>query len=137
LDLHGFVIAGVASNHGIQGQATLLRQKVCHSALGKKQDQLPYVVSFWEIDALPREKGFEISLHAILRAGAFFEEVYERVPGQLSRDQLGLIALRYFEQLGHNSQRRIFKFFAWEAAKTKASSTLRLVSHFGVQHGPI
>ena len=30
------------------------------------------------------------------------------------------LALRYFEQLGHDSQHRIFKFFAWEAAKAKA-----------------
>jgi ParB family chromosome partitioning protein len=50
------------------------------------------------------------------------EEVYKRVPGQLSRHELSLMALRYFEQLGYDSQHRIFKFFAWEEAKTKASN---------------
>ena len=48
------------------------------------------------------------------------QEVYKRVPGQLSRHELGLVALRYFEQLGHDSQHRIFKFFSWEVAKAKA-----------------
>jgi ParB family chromosome partitioning protein len=50
------------------------------------------------------------------------QEVYKRVPGQLTRRELGLVALRYFEQLGHDSQHRIFRFFAWEVAKPKDSS---------------
>jgi ParB family chromosome partitioning protein len=48
------------------------------------------------------------------------QEVYKRVPGQLSRHELSLVALRYFDQLGHDSQHRIFKFFAWEETKSKA-----------------
>jgi ParB family chromosome partitioning protein len=48
------------------------------------------------------------------------QEVYKRVPTELSRHELDLVALRYFDQLGHDSQHRIFKFFAWEEAKTKA-----------------
>jgi ParB family chromosome partitioning protein len=47
-------------------------------------------------------------------------EVHKRVPGELGRHELGLIASSYFQQLGHDSQHRIFKFFAWEVAKTKA-----------------
>ncbi len=31
------------------------------------------------------------------------------------------MALRYFDQLGHDNQHRIFKFFAWEETKSKAS----------------
>ncbi len=50
------------------------------------------------------------------------EEVYKRVPAQLSRHELDLVALSHFNQLGHDSQHRIFKFFAWEEAKTKASN---------------
>jgi hypothetical protein len=50
------------------------------------------------------------------------EEVYKRVPSELSRHELDLVALSYFCQLGHDSQHRIFKFFAWEAAKTKAQN---------------
>jgi hypothetical protein len=41
------------------------------------------------------------------------------VPGELGSQELHLIALSYFQQLGHHSQHRIFKFFAWEEAKTK------------------
>jgi len=48
--------------------------------------------------------------------------VYKRVPGRLSRHELSLVALRYFEQLGHDSQHRIFKFFAWQPTKTNGSS---------------
>src|SRR5207244_5454280 len=47
------------------------------------------------------------------------EEVYKRVPGDLSRHELDLIAQNYFHVLGHDSQHRIFKFLAWEAPKTK------------------
>jgi len=48
------------------------------------------------------------------------EEIYKRVPAGLSRHELDLVALSYFHQLGHDSQHRIFKFFAWEEAKSKA-----------------
>jgi len=49
------------------------------------------------------------------------EGVLKRVPDQLTRHELGLVALRYFEQLGHDNQRRIFKFFRWELPKTNGS----------------
>jgi len=47
------------------------------------------------------------------------EEVYKRVPAEFSRHELDLVALSYFRQLGHDSQHRIFKFFAWDTAKAK------------------
>jgi len=50
------------------------------------------------------------------------EEVYKRVPAELSRHELDLVALSYFQQLGHDSQHRLFKFFGWEATKTKAAN---------------
>jgi len=50
------------------------------------------------------------------------EEVWKRVPGELSRHELHLIAQNYFHVLGHDSQHRIFKFFAWEVSKRKTSS---------------
>jgi len=49
------------------------------------------------------------------------EEVWKRVPGELSRHELDLIAQKYFHVLGHDSQHRIFKFLAWEATKNKGS----------------
>ena len=48
-------------------------------------------------------------------------EIFRRVPAELSRHELEFVALRYFEQLGHDSQHRIFKFFAWEETKPKAN----------------
>ena len=50
------------------------------------------------------------------------EEVYKRVPGELSRHELDLVALNYFRHIGHDSQHRIFKFFAWEAGKNKVQN---------------
>jgi hypothetical protein len=47
-------------------------------------------------------------------------EIYKRAPAELGRHELDLIALSHFQQLGHDSQHRIFKFFAWEEAKSKA-----------------
>ena len=48
-------------------------------------------------------------------------EIYKRVPAELSRHEIDFVASRYFEQLGHDSQHRIFKFFAWEETKPKAN----------------
>ena len=42
------------------------------------------------------------------------------MPCELGRHELDLIATSYFQQLGHDSQHRLFKFFAWDEAKTKA-----------------
>jgi ParB family chromosome partitioning protein len=49
------------------------------------------------------------------------EDVLRRVPEQLARHELDLVALRYFEQLGHDNQHRIFKFFRWELPKSNGS----------------
>jgi ParB family transcriptional regulator, chromosome partitioning protein len=48
------------------------------------------------------------------------EEVYKRVPNPLSRHELDLLAVSYFQQLGHDSQHRLFKFFVWDEAKPKS-----------------
>ncbi|HEV2350392.1 MAG TPA: hypothetical protein VG028_11160 [Terriglobia bacterium] len=49
-------------------------------------------------------------------------DVYKRVPGELGRHELDLIATSYFQQFGHDSQHRIFKFFAWDEAKIKPTN---------------
>jgi len=49
------------------------------------------------------------------------EAVYQKVPSALTRHELGLVALRYFEQLGHDSQQRLFKFFGWEVKKANGN----------------
>lgn len=50
------------------------------------------------------------------------EEVYQRIPAPISRHELDLVARRYFDQLGHDSQHRIFQFFAWDEKKAKGNS---------------
>lgn len=42
------------------------------------------------------------------------EEIRKRVPTTLTRHELDLVALQFFQQLGHDNQHRICKFFAWE-----------------------
>lgn len=49
------------------------------------------------------------------------EEVCKRVPDKLERHELCFVALRYFDQLGHDNQHRIFKFFRWELLKNNGS----------------
>jgi ParB family chromosome partitioning protein len=48
-------------------------------------------------------------------------EIHKRVPAEFTRHELDFVALRYFEQLGHDSQHRIFKFLAWDETKPKAN----------------
>ena len=43
------------------------------------------------------------------------------MPVELTLHELSLLARRDFEQLGHDTQHRIFKFFAWDETKSKAS----------------
>jgi hypothetical protein len=44
------------------------------------------------------------------------------VPNPLTRHELDLVALTHFRQMGHDNQHRLFKFFGWEEAKTKAAN---------------
>lgn len=48
------------------------------------------------------------------------EEIFKRVPAQLARHELDFVALRYLDQVGHDNQHRIFKFFGWEETKDKS-----------------
>ena len=47
------------------------------------------------------------------------EEVTKRVPSPLGRHELDLVAASLFQQIGHDSQHRLFKFFGWDASKPK------------------
>lgn len=49
------------------------------------------------------------------------EEVAKRVPAQLGRHELDFLTRSYFNQVGHDNQRRIFKFFGWEETKVKSA----------------
>ena len=49
------------------------------------------------------------------------EQVTKRVPDKLERYELCFVALQYFDQLGHDNQHRMFKFFRWELPKSNGS----------------
>lgn len=102
----------------VEGNRTGTKLHVCTNP--KCKTHVDHAVGF-----TPEEKAERRKQTAELRIQQEFRkrllaEVYKRVPGQLPRHELGLIGLRYFEQLGHDSQHRIFKFFVWETAKAKS-----------------
>ena len=49
------------------------------------------------------------------------EAIRKKLPDVLSRPDLEMIALDYFRRLGHDNHRRLFKVYAWEEKKSKAS----------------
>jgi ParB family chromosome partitioning protein len=47
--------------------------------------------------------------------------IRKKLPATLSRPDLELAALDYFERLGHDNHRRLSRLYGWEEKKTKAS----------------
>ena len=47
--------------------------------------------------------------------------VRKKLPSTLSRPDLEMVALDYFERLGHDNHRRLCRVYGWEEKKTKAS----------------
>jgi ParB family chromosome partitioning protein len=49
------------------------------------------------------------------------EAIRKKLPDALSRPDLEMVALDYFQRLGHDNHRRVSKLYAWEEKKSKAS----------------
>jgi len=49
------------------------------------------------------------------------EAIRKKLPDALSRPDLEMVALDYFQRLGHDNHRRLSKLYAWEEKKSKAS----------------
>ena len=49
------------------------------------------------------------------------QAVRQKLPGELSRTDLEMVALDYFRRLGHDNHRRLFHAYGWEEKKTKMS----------------
>src|SRR6266576_17839 len=49
------------------------------------------------------------------------EAIRKKLPDVLSRPDLEMVALDYFQRLGHDNHRRVFKLYAWEEKKSKTS----------------
>ncbi len=47
--------------------------------------------------------------------------IRKKLPATLSRPDLEMAALDYFERLGHNNHRRLCRIYGWEEKKTKTS----------------
>jgi len=47
--------------------------------------------------------------------------IRRKLPASLSRPDLEMAALDYFERLGHDNHRRLCRVYAWEEKKAKAS----------------
>ena len=53
------------------------------------------------------------------RASAFSNAIRKKLPATLSRPDLEMVALDYFERLGHDNHRRLCRVYGWEEKKTK------------------
>ena len=49
------------------------------------------------------------------------EAIRKKLPDVLSRPDLKMVALDYFQRLGHDNHRRLSKLYAWEGKKSKTS----------------
>ena len=49
------------------------------------------------------------------------DAVRKKLPATLSRPDLEMVALDYFERLGHDNHRRLCRLYGWEEKKTKAA----------------
>ena len=49
------------------------------------------------------------------------DAIRKKLPGTLSRPDLEMAALDYFERLGHDNHRRLCRVYGWQEQKTKAS----------------
>ena len=55
------------------------------------------------------------------RVSAFSNAIRKKLPATLSRSDLEMTALDYFERLGHDNHRRLCRVYGWEEKKTKTS----------------
>ncbi len=49
------------------------------------------------------------------------EAIRKKLPDVLARPDLEMVALDYFQRLGHDNHRRLSKLYAWEEKKNKTS----------------
>jgi ParB family transcriptional regulator, chromosome partitioning protein len=58
--------------------------------------------------------------------------VRKKLPATLSRPDLEMVALDYFERLGHDNHRRLCRVYGWEEKKTKTSWGAQAVDYEGI-----
>lgn len=87
----------------------------------KCQTHAPHSVGLSPQEKAERKKQAEVIRIQQEYRRRLLEEVLKRVPDQLGRHELNFVALRYFDQVGHDHQHRIFKFFGWELPKSNGS----------------
>ena len=109
-------VAGIV----IEGQETGRKRYVCTDK--KCQIHAPRRLALTPQEKTERKRQREVLRTQQEYRKRLLEEVYKRVPAAFSRHELDLVALRYFDQLGHDSQHRIFKFYGWENKKTNGNS---------------
>jgi len=105
----------------VEGKRAGRKLFVCTNA--KCQTHAPHSVGLTPQGKAERKKQAEALRIQQEYRRRLLEEVLKRVPAQLTRNELDLVAVRYFEQLGHDNQHRIFKFLRWELPKSNGSYT--------------
>jgi ParB family chromosome partitioning protein len=57
------------------------------------------------------------------------DAIRKKLPDAFSRPDLEMVALDYFQRLGHDNHRRLCKVYGWEGKKTKASWGAEIVEY--------
>ena len=80
--------------------------------------------SHYEMSPQVRERRRKIAMAArILKESRqrILQAVRQKLPGELARTDVELVALDYFRRLGHDNHHRLFHAYGWEEKKTKTS----------------
>jgi hypothetical protein len=65
------------------------------------------------------------------------EAIRKKLPDALSRPDLEMVALDYFQRLGHDNHRRLSKLYMWEEKKSKTSWGAQTVDYEKIATGVV
>ena len=88
--------------------------------------------SHYEISPQEREQRRKIAFVARVQKESrhrILQAVRQKLPGDLARADFEMVALDYFERLGHDNHHRLFQVYGWEEKKTKTSWGGNSVDH--------
>jgi hypothetical protein len=91
-----------------------------------RDEQCPVHARVTRYEALPQERAArakEVLAERIEKQTRIrtLNAIRKKLVGTLSRPDLDMAALDYFERLGHDNHRRLCRVYGWEEKKTKAS----------------
>jgi ParB family transcriptional regulator, chromosome partitioning protein len=80
--------------------------------------------SHYEISPQERAQRRKLALAIRVQKGSrsrILQAIRQKLPGELARADLEMVALDYFRRLGHDNHHRLFQVYGWDEKKTKTS----------------